>query len=138
MSLYTLPTDVAHRLEVALSCEFGKAQVAMLRDGPGYITLDALHGSLIGFPSYHGVLALIVVWYARSLPPLFWPLLAINALILISTPIQGGHHLVDVLASFPVTALSIWLATRLAKNAKLPELVNEPSKAAESLPAAAG
>ena len=59
MSLYTLPPDVAHKLKVALSCEFGKAQVAMLQDGPGYLTLDSLHGSLIGFPSYHGVLALI-------------------------------------------------------------------------------
>jgi hypothetical protein len=138
MSLYTLPQDVAHRLEIALTCEFGKAQVAMLRDGPGYITLDPLHGSLIGFPSYHGVLALLVIWYARGMPRLFWPLLVINALILISTPIQGGHHLVDVLASFPVAALSIFAAARLAKSAKVLEQVNKSSKSAESLPAAAG
>jgi hypothetical protein len=135
MSLYTLPPDVAHRLQVALTCEFGKAQVAMLQDGPGYITLDSQHGSLIGFPSYHGVLALVVGWYARSLPRLFWPLLVINALILISTPVQGGHHLVDVLASFPVTALSIFAASRLA--ARPVEPVNKLSKAAESLSATA-
>lgn len=138
MSLYTLPPDVAQKLKVALTCEFGKAQVALLRNGPGYITLDPLHGSLIGFPSYHGVLALLVAWYARSLPRLFWPLLVINALILISTPIQGGHHLVDVLASFPVTAMSIWLAARMAKSAKLSQPVNKSSTAPESLPAAAG
>jgi hypothetical protein len=137
MSLYTLPQDVAHRLKVALTCEFGKAQVAMLRDGPGYITLNPLHGSLIGFPSYHGVLALLVVWYARSFPRLFWPLLAINALILVSTPMQGGHHLVDVLASFPVTAMSIFLVARLEKACKWLLPVNKSSAPAESLPAAA-
>lgn len=135
MSLYTLPPDVASRLQVALTCEFGKAQVAMLRDGPGYITLDSLHGSLIGFPSYHGVLALTVIWYARALPRLFWPLLIANLLVLAATPIQGGHHLTDVLASFPVTALSIFLATRLAKAAKA-STVNKSSTAAESLPPA--
>ena len=136
MSLYTLPPDVADKLKVALTCEFGKAQVAMLQNGPGYITLDSLHGSLIGFPSYHGVLALIIVWYARCLPRLFWPLLVINALILISTPIQGGHHLVDVLASFPVTAMAIFAATRMARTTKPLPTVNESSTPAESLPQA--
>lgn len=136
MSLYTLPPDVARKLQVALTCEFGKAQVAMLRDGPGYITIDSLHGSLIGFPSYHGVLALLVIWYARSLPSLFWPLLAINVLILISTPIQGGHHLIDVLASFPVTAVAVFAAARMAKTVKPPAAVNKSSTAAESLPQA--
>ena len=138
MSLYTLPPEVAHKLTVALNGEFGKAQVAMLRDGPGYITVDSLHGSLIGFPSYHGVLALTVIWYARGVPRLFWPLLAANLLVLAATPIQGGHHLIDVLASFPVTALSIFFGTRVAKFSGMPAPVNESSKAAESLPAAAG
>jgi membrane-associated phospholipid phosphatase len=138
MSLYTLPADVAHKLKVVLTCEFGKAQVAMLRDGPGHITLDSLHGSLIGFPSYHGVLALIVIWYARAMPRLFWALGIINVLVLMATPIQGGHHLIDVIASFPVTALSIFLAARMAKAANLLESVNKPSKATETAAAIAG
>lgn len=138
MSLYTLPPDVARKLMIALSCEFGKAQVAMLRDGPGYITLDALHGSLIGFPSYHGVLALTVIWYARAVPRLFWPLLIANILVLAATPVQGGHHLVDVVASFPVTALSIFLASRMAKTVKTPAPVNETSRSADSLPPVTG
>ncbi len=62
MSLYHLPPDVARRLVLSLSCEFGHAQVALLEHGPGFITPDALHGSLIGFPSYHCVLALVVCW----------------------------------------------------------------------------
>jgi hypothetical protein len=130
MSLYTLPPDVAHRLVLALTCEFGKAQVALLRDGPGYITLDGLHGSLIGFPSYHAALALILVWYARSMPRLFWPLLIVNAGILISTPVQGGHHLVDVLAAFPVAALAIFLS-RACANA---ETSGKPSRVVNETP----
>jgi membrane-associated phospholipid phosphatase len=131
MSLYTLPPDVAHRLVLALTCEFGKAQVALLRDGPGYITPDMLHGSLIGFPSYHGALAMIVAYYSWQVRALRWPLLVLNALVLISTPVQGGHHLVDVLAAFPVTALALFLAGewKKAKNsAKSSEVVNKLSR----------
>ena len=79
--------------------------MALLRDGPGYITPGRLHGSLIGFPSYHCALALILTWYALAIPRLFWPLLVVNAVVLLSTPVQGGHHLMDVLAAFPVAAL---------------------------------
>ena len=110
MSLYTLPPDVARKLMLSLTCEFGKAQVALLRNGPGYITLDGLHGSLIGFPSYHCALALILTWYARAIPRLFWSLLVVNGVVLLSTPVQGGHHLIDVIAAFPVAAAAIFLA----------------------------
>ena len=130
MSLYTLPPDVAHRLVLSLTCEFGKAQVALLRNGPGYITLDGLHGSLIGFPSYHGALALIVTYYGWRLRGLCWLLLVLNAIVLISTPVQGGHHLVDVLASFPVAALALFLSSlRQSANssAKVFNVVNKSS-----------
>jgi hypothetical protein len=131
MSLYTLPPDVAHKLVLSLTCEFGKAQVALLQNGPGFISLnDPLHGSLIGFPSYHCALALIIAWYARSFPRLFWPVLALNAMILVSTPVQGGHHLIDVIASFPVAALAIFLSRACANgetSAKASALVNEPA-----------
>ncbi|HEY5084241.1 MAG TPA: phosphatase PAP2 family protein, partial [Rhizomicrobium sp.] len=66
---------------------------------------------LIAFPSYHGVLAILLIWYAWPVRQLRWPFLAINSVVLICTPEQGGHHLVDVLAAFPVAALSIFLAS---------------------------
>lgn len=116
MSLYHLPADVARRLVLTLSCEFGHAQVALLDRGPGFITPDALHGSLIGFPSYHCVLALTVCWAARGLGRLRWPLWLANALVIVSTPIQGGHHLVDVLAAFPVAAVVLFVAEKTAQN----------------------
>jgi hypothetical protein len=128
MSLYHLPPDVARRLMLSLSCEFGHAQVALLEHGPGFITPDALHGSLIGFPSYHCVLALAVCWSARSLNRLRWPLWFANALVIVSTPIQGGHHLVDVLAGFPVAALALFIAESGARSKEPSGLVNKLPK----------
>ena len=125
MSLYYLPPDVARRLVLTLSCEFGHAQVALLEHGPGFITPDALHGSLIGFPSYHCILALVVCWSARSLKRLRWPLWVANALVIVSTPIQGGHHLVDVLAAFPVAAVVLFIAGWREASTKPSGLVNK-------------
>jgi hypothetical protein len=42
--------------------------------------------------------------------------------------VQGGHHLVDVLASFPAAALSLFIAARAAHGEKAPKpsvVVNE-------------
>jgi PAP2 superfamily len=116
MSIHALPQGVARSVAASVDSEYGRVLVAMLRNGPGFISPADVRG-LIGFPSYHGALALIVAWYARSLPRLFWPLLIVNVLVLVATPVQGGHHLVDVLASFPVAALAIFLS-RLRENAE--------------------
>lgn len=127
-ALFTLPPDVAAKLNLALDAEYGATLNQLLRDGPGYISPSEVRG-LIAFPSYHGVLALIVTWYARSVPRLFWPLAVINVLVLVATPIQGGHHLVDVLAAFPVTALALFLAGEFTRNtAQLSILVNKTPK----------
>src|SRR6185312_2467675 len=64
-SLYTLPPDVAGRLSLSVTTDYGKDLIRLFRDGPGYITPADLRG-LIAFPSYHGVLALIVTYYAWS------------------------------------------------------------------------
>lgn len=126
MALYVLPPDI-HPL-LSMTGETGRAQIALLKAGPGLIVPDTLHGSLIGFPSYHCVLALLVSWQARELKYLRWPLLLLNAVIVISTPVQGGHHLMDVLGAIPVTVLALW-ATRVRKgtesSAKSRGMVNE-------------
>jgi len=136
-SLYTLPPEVTSRLTLSVTCDYGKELVALLLNGPGYISPSDLRG-LIAFPSYHGVLALIMAWYGWHLRLLRWPLLLLNAVVIACSPIQGGHHMVDLLGSFPVAALAIFLATRVAASAKPALMVNNASTPEESpLPARA-
>ncbi|HEY4943790.1 MAG TPA: phosphatase PAP2 family protein [Rhizomicrobium sp.] len=108
-SVYELPASVSSHLALALDGHYARELVALLAHGPGRISPSAAQG-LIGFPSYHAVLALLVVWYARELSVIRWLALALNAIVLVATPIQGGHHVVDVLAGFAVAALAVWLA----------------------------
>lgn len=131
-SLYTLPPDVARRLTLSVTCEYGQALVALLHNGPGFITPADLRG-LIAFPSYHGVLALIVAWYGWQIPWLRWPLLLLNAVVIACSPIQGGHHMVDMLGSFPVAALALWMVrkrTSAKSSEKTRGLVNETPNSA--------
>jgi len=118
-SVYDLPPAVSGHIALALDGRYGRQLVYLLAHGPGFISPSAAKG-LIGFPSYHAVLALLVVWYARSVPVVRWLALCVNAVVLVATPIQGGHHVIDVIAGFAVAALAVWLADRAARFAARP------------------
>lgn len=108
-SVYTLPTSVSDHLALALDRSYARELIALLNHGPGHISPSDAKG-LIGFPSYHAALAVIVIWHARELPVLRWLLSGVNAVVLVATPIQGGHHVIDVVAGIGVAALSVFLA----------------------------
>ncbi len=59
-SVYPPPPSMALALDQAYAHDL----VRLLKDGPGLISPRDTKG-LIGFPSYHAVLALLVAWHAR-------------------------------------------------------------------------
>ncbi|PWF55179.1 phosphatase PAP2 family protein [Massilia glaciei] len=82
-----------------------------LRDGSaGYFT--SMEG-IVTLPSYHTAQALVFIHAFRGQRRLFPWMLALNALMLLSTPSMGGHYLADMLAGAAVAALSV-LLVRLA------------------------
>ncbi|HET7084258.1 MAG TPA: phosphatase PAP2 family protein [Rhizomicrobium sp.] len=129
-SVYPLPDAP---MTLALDSTYAEDLVRLLREGPGLISPRDAKG-LIGFPSYHAVLALLVAWHLRDVRFLRGPAAIFNLAVIAATPIQGGHHLVDVLAALPVTVLALFLARMPA--AKMTGMVNRPSTGAETLAAA--
>lgn len=80
------------------------------------IRLNDLEG-LITFPSFHtanGILFAWAVWVVRWLRV---PGLALNALMIASTPTTGQHYLIDVLAGSAVAVLAIIIAGRIVRSA---------------------
>lgn len=70
------------------------------------IDLGELRG-LVSAPSFHtaaGVLYIATAWRIR---PLRWPLLALNAAMLLSTPVEGTHYLADMLIGAVVSAVAL-------------------------------
>jgi len=113
-SVYALPGDVSNHLALALDHRYAQQLVALLTQGPGRISPQDAKG-LIGFPSYHAALAMIAAWQAWSMRAVRWPFAALNAVVLIATPIQGGHHIIDVIAGLGVAAVSIAAAGAICR-----------------------
>src|SRR5208282_1584611 len=65
---------------------------------------------IVTFPSFHTVLAVLLVYVHR--PPLrtFIPIAILNVLMLIAIPFAGHHYLVDVIAGVAVAFVSIAIA----------------------------
>ena len=128
-SVFTLPAPVASRLGLALGFDYGRVLVAMLRDGPGFISPSELRG-LVGFPSFHTVQALVLIWYARNLPVVRWLALALNVVVLVAIPVQGGHHLIDMFGGAGVTLIAVLLSRSAVAWAARPHVADARSAVA--------
>jgi len=115
-AVYDLPSALTSRLGPELSTQYAHELESLLSKGPGHISPHELRG-LIGFPSYHAAMAMLVVWYVWPLRYLRWPLLAWNLVVLVATPVHGGHHVIDVPAGVGVAALSVALTAWIARKA---------------------
>jgi membrane-associated phospholipid phosphatase len=78
---------------------------------------------IITFPSLHAALAVIVVMALWPIPILRWVVLALNALMLLATPIDGSHYLIDVIAGVALAMLSFLAAQRIAETTATSRLV---------------
>jgi hypothetical protein len=134
-SFYHLPPAISSHLSLALNEKYAAELVQLLANGPGLISPQSARG-LIGFPSFHAALAVMVGYYATRVKALRWPAILLNGGVMIATPIQGGHYLIDVIAGIAVAALSIAIAARV----KAAALTSAPDvdSGLESTKAAAG
>ena len=62
---------------------------------------------IITLPSYHTVLAILIIYVYRGCGRLFTLALAFNGLMLLSLPSEGGHYVIDVIAGIAVVAVTI-------------------------------
>jgi membrane-associated phospholipid phosphatase len=85
------------------------AQWADLRNGT-LRTINPLDNQgLVVFPSFHTSLAVLCACAAWPLRILRYPLLALNLLIILSSPAMGGHYFIDIIAGIILAALTISL-----------------------------
>ncbi len=86
------------------------------------IVLDSLSmKGIVEFPSFHMALAMILFRAALKTGWLAGPLCLLNILMIISTPIIGGHYFVDLAGGAAVFFFSLWLENSiLAKGAVRP------------------
>jgi len=90
-----------------------KQQFFDIRDGAlTHFGLTDLKG-LVAFPSYHVALSAILMIAFRGIRRWFWPVVAFNTLVILSTPIDGGHHLSDGIGGFVLALVTAAIITRV-------------------------
>lgn len=85
------------------------SEFSQLRDGAG-VKVSLLHPlALIAFPSYHACLSLVVMLVFWGTGVIGSIIFALSLVSLLSLPVQGGHHLSDVLGGLLTGAVAYWL-----------------------------
>lgn len=64
---------------------------------------------IITFPSMHASIALIMALAAWPILVLRWIFLTVNVIMVVSTPVDGGHYFIDVVAGLAIAAAG-WVA----------------------------
>ncbi|HVP84809.1 MAG TPA: phosphatase PAP2 family protein [Rhizomicrobium sp.] len=90
-----------------------------------HLSLVDVHG-LVAFPSYHVGLSVILMIAFRGIWKIFWPVVALNTLVILSTPIDGGHHLSDGLGGIALALLSAAIVVSLRKRLPRPATETTP------------
>jgi membrane-associated phospholipid phosphatase len=83
------------------------AALLQARD-PGWhrLNFDNVQG-LVTFPSFHTALGIFFVHAVRRVRWIFWTLVPLNAIMILSTLTVGGHYLVDLIAGIGLAYASI-------------------------------
>ncbi len=73
------------------------------------IPLGDLRG-IVSFPSYHTAAAMLAVWSVWPVRFVRWPMLALNAFMVASAPVEGAHYFIDILGGLGVGVCAILVA----------------------------
>lgn len=74
---------------------------------------------LISFPSFHTMLAIGFVYAIRNVTVMLVPFFILNFLMILSTPIDGGHYLLDVIAGIFLAFFVIWIVEKMRPASEL-------------------
>lgn len=72
------------------------------------VDLGQLRG-IVSAPSFHTAAAVLYIVAAWRSPSLRWPIVALNAAMLLSTPVEGTHYFIDMILGALVAAVSLAL-----------------------------
>jgi hypothetical protein len=127
--LQDIPPDVVERLNLVVGPAYGAELQSLAQNGSEIISPRKVLG-LIAFPSFHTVMACMVVWFAAALRPVFPIALLINVAMIPAILIHGGHHLIDVIGGFAVFAVALILARQMLAGERQvrPPLFSRPAR----------
>jgi hypothetical protein len=110
-----LPADVAAIVDLKLDREYGLNLVRLSYEGITRFSPSEKLG-MVGFPSFHTVMAFLVVFYGSRVRFMLYPLAGWNVFMLLAIPLHGAHNVIDVIGGLVVALLAIAFAEHVTSN----------------------
>lgn len=86
-----------------------------LRNGSFKVIELASMNGLIALPSFHAAASVLFAWGGWQVRLVRMPILTVEGLMLASTPINGGHYFIDVLAGLGVALIAIGVSYAVSR-----------------------
>jgi hypothetical protein len=106
-------TEVSSFRYLTLSSDNWIRELIQIRAGGARNLRDFQGLGLTAFPSFHCVAALLFIWATWKVRLIRIPMLTANLLMLVATPITGGHYVVDLAAGAVVMLAAVTITERL-------------------------
>ncbi len=110
----TIPKPILAATGLYYDDAYGAYLKQLVEVGPGRISPEVITG-VVAFPSYHMIMACMVVWFSRA-TVLFLPALVANLAMIPATLSHGGHHLIDLAAGIVVFAACLAVVHRVIRS----------------------
>ncbi|KXG86688.1 phosphatase PAP2 family protein [Agrobacterium bohemicum] len=114
-TLYAISPEILSKIDLGVTPQYGEELLRLGRDGPSYISPANMLG-LIGFPSFHTVMACMAVVFLARFKWVFPFAVLINIAMIPAILVHGGHHLSDVFGGVAMFMIAYALAGKLSSS----------------------
>jgi hypothetical protein len=91
------------------------AHLSALRDGSlRVLSLSGIEG-IITFPSMHTAIGVLLIWALWPVPVMRWISLGFNLAMIATTPVDGSHYFVDVLAGAVLAIAAVTVCVAISR-----------------------
>lgn len=111
-AVHGLPQHILDIVQIPVDPKYSREVLRLAGEGPGYISPTNALG-LIGFPSFHSVMACMSVIFLARTKWIFPFAALLNLMMIPAILIHGGHHLSDVFGGVFTFVAAYFLAGKL-------------------------
>ncbi len=105
-AMYTIPEEIVRLVNPVVGNDYGLYLQQLKTTSPLEISPNNIKG-IIAMPSYHTVMAILTCYAVAGVPRWRVFFFMINAFVLLSVPLHGGHHLIDLIGGVFVSLVVI-------------------------------
>jgi membrane-associated phospholipid phosphatase len=93
--------------------------VRSIKDGARSISYASLKG-IITFPSFHTAAAIMLIWAGWPVRIIRYPVMVLNALMIVSCIVVGAHYLIDLIVGAGIGCVAVAVASRMVAATSAP------------------